>query len=225
MWGSISPLWRHTNTSSLVLFYPPKSCIADNAVDIKQITFFFAFPVCHPIRHKILGMLCKNPPFTKTTDSALCNEALVDQLWKLMNSGKKPTVGGTEGQPRCFSGHLDQSACSISVWVCMGVRFVCWVGEVWQMLLLWAESVARYRKCKWARWATDWVTCFHHMDSLPLCVWYWYDSKLRQVHVQYSVSMMQQRSKAVTVSQIYKPNTFKNKNKWQSKVKFYFFSI
>lgn len=62
----------------------------------------FHFPVCLsclcPIRHKILGMLCKNPPFTKTTDpappftkttdSALCNEALVDQLWKLMNSGE-----------------------------------------------------------------------------------------------------------------------------------------
>lgn len=41
-----------------------------------------------PIRHKILSMLCKNPPFTKAADSALCNEALVDQLWKLMNSGE-----------------------------------------------------------------------------------------------------------------------------------------
>lgn len=50
-----------------------------------------AFPVCHPIRHKILGMLSKNPPFTKTTDSVLCNEALVDQLWKLMNSGETHT--------------------------------------------------------------------------------------------------------------------------------------
>ena len=44
--------------------------------------------VCFLIRHKILSMLCKNPPFTKTTDSPLCNEALVDQLWKLMNSGE-----------------------------------------------------------------------------------------------------------------------------------------
>uniref|UniRef100_A0A3Q2XJK1 Transcription initiation factor TFIID subunit 2 n=1 Tax=Hippocampus comes TaxID=109280 RepID=A0A3Q2XJK1_HIPCM len=39
------------------------------------------------VSHKILAMLCKNPPFTKTTESAICNEALVDQLWKLMNSG------------------------------------------------------------------------------------------------------------------------------------------
>ncbi|XP_049585994.1 transcription initiation factor TFIID subunit 2 isoform X1 [Syngnathus scovelli] len=39
------------------------------------------------VRHKILAMLSKNPPFTKTTESAICNEALVDQLWKLMNSG------------------------------------------------------------------------------------------------------------------------------------------
>ncbi|XP_061529597.1 transcription initiation factor TFIID subunit 2 isoform X1 [Phycodurus eques] len=39
------------------------------------------------VRHKILAMLCKNPPFTKTTESTICNEALVDQLWKLMNSG------------------------------------------------------------------------------------------------------------------------------------------
>lgn len=36
-------------------------------------------------------MLCKNPPFTKASDSALCNEALVDQLWKLMNSGETHT--------------------------------------------------------------------------------------------------------------------------------------
>lgn len=50
-----------------------------------------AFVVSCPIRHKILGMLCKNPPFNKTTDSALCNEALVDQLWKLMNSGETHT--------------------------------------------------------------------------------------------------------------------------------------
>lgn len=50
---------------------------------------FLAFMSClFPIRHKILGMLCKNPPFTKNTDSTLCNEALVDQLWKLMNSGR-----------------------------------------------------------------------------------------------------------------------------------------
>ncbi|PWA22538.1 hypothetical protein CCH79_00018170 [Gambusia affinis] len=40
----------------------------------------------HYVRHEILGMLCKNPPFTKSADSGLCNEALVDQLWKLMNS-------------------------------------------------------------------------------------------------------------------------------------------
>ncbi|TRZ16722.1 hypothetical protein HGM15179_010371 [Zosterops borbonicus] len=39
------------------------------------------------IRHKILDMLTKNPPFTKNMESPLCNEALVDQLWKLMNSG------------------------------------------------------------------------------------------------------------------------------------------
>lgn len=38
-------------------------------------------------RHKILDMLTKNPPFTKNMESPLCNEALVDQLWKLMNSG------------------------------------------------------------------------------------------------------------------------------------------
>lgn len=49
------------------------------------------FLVCCPLRHEILGLLCKNPPFTKTTDSALCNEALVDQLWKLMNSGETHT--------------------------------------------------------------------------------------------------------------------------------------
>ena len=34
-------------------------------------------------------MLTKNPPFTKSMESPLCNEALVDQLWKLMNSGKR----------------------------------------------------------------------------------------------------------------------------------------
>uniref|UniRef100_A0A4W3I5N5 Transcription initiation factor TFIID subunit 2 n=1 Tax=Callorhinchus milii TaxID=7868 RepID=A0A4W3I5N5_CALMI len=39
------------------------------------------------IRHKVLSMLNKNPPFTKSAESPLCNEALVDQLWKLMNSG------------------------------------------------------------------------------------------------------------------------------------------
>lgn len=39
-------------------------------------------------RHKILSMLSKNPPFTKAAESPLCTEALVDQLWKLMNSGK-----------------------------------------------------------------------------------------------------------------------------------------
>eukprot|EP00063_Salmo_salar_P066273 XP_014041108.1 PREDICTED: transcription initiation factor TFIID subunit 2-like [Salmo salar] len=42
----------------------------------------------HYIRHKILSMLGKNPPFTKAAESPLCNEALVDQLWKLMNSGE-----------------------------------------------------------------------------------------------------------------------------------------
>uniref|UniRef100_A0ACB8FEN1 Transcription initiation factor TFIID subunit 2 n=1 Tax=Sphaerodactylus townsendi TaxID=933632 RepID=A0ACB8FEN1_9SAUR len=39
------------------------------------------------IRHKILNLLTRNPPFTKNMESPLCNEALVDQLWKLMNSG------------------------------------------------------------------------------------------------------------------------------------------
>lgn len=39
-------------------------------------------------RHKILNMLTRNPPFTKNMESPLCNEALVDQLWKLMNSGE-----------------------------------------------------------------------------------------------------------------------------------------
>ncbi|TRY83311.1 hypothetical protein DNTS_006037 [Danionella cerebrum] len=34
-----------------------------------------------------VSMLAKNPPFTKTSDSTLCNEILVDQLWTLMNSG------------------------------------------------------------------------------------------------------------------------------------------
>lgn len=33
-------------------------------------------------------MLSRNPPFTKAAESPLCTEALVDQLWKLMNSGK-----------------------------------------------------------------------------------------------------------------------------------------
>jgi len=37
-------------------------------------------------------MLAKNPPFTKAVDSSLCNEALVDQLWKLMNSGRIHTL-------------------------------------------------------------------------------------------------------------------------------------
>uniref|UniRef100_A0A672LV18 Transcription initiation factor TFIID subunit 2 n=1 Tax=Sinocyclocheilus grahami TaxID=75366 RepID=A0A672LV18_SINGR len=45
----------------------------------------------HYIRHEILSMLAKNPPFTKAADSLLCNEALVDQLWKLMNSGRMHT--------------------------------------------------------------------------------------------------------------------------------------
>uniref|UniRef100_A0A8C2UU57 Transcription initiation factor TFIID subunit 2 n=1 Tax=Chinchilla lanigera TaxID=34839 RepID=A0A8C2UU57_CHILA len=39
------------------------------------------------VRHKILNMLTKHPPFTKNMESPLCNEALLDQLWKLMNSG------------------------------------------------------------------------------------------------------------------------------------------
>ncbi|XP_006895086.1 PREDICTED: transcription initiation factor TFIID subunit 2-like [Elephantulus edwardii] len=39
------------------------------------------------VRHKILNMLTKNPPFTKNMESPLRNEALADQLWKLMNSG------------------------------------------------------------------------------------------------------------------------------------------
>ncbi|KAM4864852.1 LOW QUALITY PROTEIN: transcription initiation factor TFIID subunit 2-like, partial [Thomomys bottae] len=39
------------------------------------------------VRHKILNMVTKNPPFMKNMESPLCNEALVDQLWKLMNSG------------------------------------------------------------------------------------------------------------------------------------------
>lgn len=47
----------------------------------KHVFFYFFF------RHKILDMLTKNPPFTKNMESPLCNEALVDQLWKLMNSG------------------------------------------------------------------------------------------------------------------------------------------
>lgn len=46
-----------------------------------MVFFYFFF------RHKILDMLTKNPPFTKNMESPLCNEALVDQLWKLMNSG------------------------------------------------------------------------------------------------------------------------------------------
>uniref|UniRef100_A0A8B9HQ24 Transcription initiation factor TFIID 150 kDa subunit n=1 Tax=Astyanax mexicanus TaxID=7994 RepID=A0A8B9HQ24_ASTMX len=41
----------------------------------------------HYVRHKILSLLAKNPPFTRAAESSLCNEALVDQLWKLMNSG------------------------------------------------------------------------------------------------------------------------------------------
>lgn len=52
------------------------------------ILFFASVSCLFPPRHKILGLLCKNPPFTKNTDSTLCNEALVDQLWKLMNSGR-----------------------------------------------------------------------------------------------------------------------------------------
>lgn len=48
----------------------------------QKFHFFLSF------RHKILNMLTKNPPFTKNMESPLCNEALVDQLWKLMNSGE-----------------------------------------------------------------------------------------------------------------------------------------
>lgn len=44
-------------------------------------------------------MLCKNPPFTKASDSALCNEALVDQLWKLMNSGETHTHTHRQDSP------------------------------------------------------------------------------------------------------------------------------
>ena len=46
------------------------------------------FDLSLSFRHKILNMLTKNPPFTKNMESPLCNEALVDQLWKLMNSGR-----------------------------------------------------------------------------------------------------------------------------------------
>ncbi|MGH0158356.1 UNVERIFIED_CONTAM: hypothetical protein FKN15_060643 [Acipenser sinensis] len=55
------------------------------------------------IRHKILSMLAKNPPFTKMSASSFCNEALVDQLWKLMNSGERATtvnVGGTQSRKK-----------------------------------------------------------------------------------------------------------------------------
>nr|XP_032810604.1 transcription initiation factor TFIID subunit 2 [Petromyzon marinus] len=39
------------------------------------------------IRHKILSMMIRVPPFARGSDSPLCSEALVDNLWKLMNSG------------------------------------------------------------------------------------------------------------------------------------------
>ncbi|XP_070555415.1 transcription initiation factor TFIID subunit 2-like [Ptychodera flava] len=39
------------------------------------------------IRHAVLKMLTKNPPFSKKDESPLSNEALVERLWSLMNSG------------------------------------------------------------------------------------------------------------------------------------------
>ncbi|XP_077993072.1 transcription initiation factor TFIID subunit 2-like [Glandiceps talaboti] len=39
------------------------------------------------IRHGVLEMLTINPPFTKKDESLLSNEALVERLWSLMNSG------------------------------------------------------------------------------------------------------------------------------------------
>uniref|UniRef100_UPI00358F3A99 transcription initiation factor TFIID subunit 2 isoform X2 n=1 Tax=Myxine glutinosa TaxID=7769 RepID=UPI00358F3A99 len=39
------------------------------------------------VRHKILTMLIEEPPLFRKSESTLCTEALVDQLWKLINSG------------------------------------------------------------------------------------------------------------------------------------------
>ncbi|XP_071965911.1 transcription initiation factor TFIID subunit 2-like [Antedon mediterranea] len=39
------------------------------------------------VRHKVLRMLIKNPPFKHKSTSPLCNEALVERIWALMNSG------------------------------------------------------------------------------------------------------------------------------------------
>lgn len=66
------------------------SALSDSKpIGSEKLAFLRAKVCCFcPIRHKILSMLCKNPPFTKASDSSLCNEALVDQLWKLMNSGE-----------------------------------------------------------------------------------------------------------------------------------------
>lgn len=55
---------------------------------IRDFSFLFSFALTAFCRHKILSMLSRNPPFTKAAESPLCTEALVDQLWKLMNSGK-----------------------------------------------------------------------------------------------------------------------------------------
>lgn len=56
------------------------------------VRFILDFDNSALFRHEILSMLAKNPPFTKAADSLLCNEALVDQLWKLMNSGRMHTL-------------------------------------------------------------------------------------------------------------------------------------
>lgn len=58
-------------------------CCIFLCIEILDLNYFLPY-----FRHEILSMLAKNPPFTKAADSSLCNEALVDQLWKLMNSGK-----------------------------------------------------------------------------------------------------------------------------------------
>ncbi|ELT93532.1 hypothetical protein CAPTEDRAFT_221667 [Capitella teleta] len=39
------------------------------------------------IRHCLIQMICKNPPFQRKEDSSLSTPALVEKLWKLMNSG------------------------------------------------------------------------------------------------------------------------------------------
>ncbi|XP_061737606.1 transcription initiation factor TFIID subunit 2 isoform X2 [Nerophis ophidion] len=58
-----------------------------SSVELQWLVSLVQSDPSHYVRHKILAMLCKNPPFTKKTESTLCDEALVDQLWKLMNSG------------------------------------------------------------------------------------------------------------------------------------------